>query len=223
MVSITALSTEVCSQAEFEALLGQQMENMRHLALRYTRSADLAADLLQDTVVRALTYRQRFSRGTNFRAWLGTVLTNTFLQKYRRQKREKEILSEVSRFDVLQNLRSEDTRRKTREPERNLTESGFGDDVKKALAALPTEFRKVVDLCDVQGLSYRQVAERLECPLGTVMSRLHRGRKLLQKDLRGTAADSGIGLAAASKRSTAPSRRPQAPRRGVIALAKPMA
>ena len=209
-------STLECPLPEFELLLNAQLPSMRLLALRYTRNLDRAEDLVQDAVVRALTFRTRFLAGSNFRAWISTVLTNTFLNRYRRQKREQEILGQASRFDVAQNLRSEETRRRTREPEKAITDASFGDDVKRALAALPEEFRRVVELCDVQALSYRDASATLGCPLGTVMSRLHRGRRLLQKDLETTAAERGIGPAGRRSRSVASA--VVAPRRAVVAL-----
>jgi RNA polymerase sigma-70 factor (ECF subfamily) len=160
--------------------------------LRYTRDRALAEDLVQDTVVRVLRFRNRFEPGTNFKAWAYTILTHTFIHRYRRQKRERAILDGQSRADVDRQLHSEQSREMATRPEDTYFENLLSDDVIAALDSIPEEFRAVIVLCDIEGLSYKDIAEVLGCPVGTVMSRLYRGRRMLEGKLLGLAREHGI-------------------------------
>lgn len=177
---------------EFESLLENQLDGLYSVALRYTRDPAQAEDLVNDTAVRALRFRDRFERGSNFKAWIYTILTNTFIHRYRRQKREREILEGASRDDVERQLRSETSRELAREPETAYLEQLLSDDVIRALDDLPEDFRTVVVLCDIEGLSYKDISDVLKCPVGTVMSRLYRARRLLERKLAGLAVERGI-------------------------------
>ena len=151
-------------------------------ALRLARGAALADDLVQETLTRAWQARASFRPGTNARAWTHRILFNTYINHYRRKKRETQALDELRTMD----------RKGTRAPN-----DGFGDEVSAALAALQPEFREAVELVDLRELSYQDAAERLQCPIGTVMSRLHRGRKRLRGALRSYAVDQGVVRSAA--------------------------
>lgn len=151
-------------------------------ALRLTRGAALADDLVQETLTRAWQARASFRPGTNARAWTHRILFNTYINHYRKKKRESLALEE------LRNL----SPRGTRAPH-----DGFGDEVSAALAALHPDFREAVELVDLGELSYQDAADRLKCPVGTVMSRLHRGRKRLRGALRNYAVDQGVVQSAA--------------------------
>ncbi|MEM6533763.1 MAG: sigma-70 family RNA polymerase sigma factor [Myxococcota bacterium] len=177
---------------EFGELIEQHMDGMYRVALRYTRQPAAAEDLVHDTVVRALRFRDRFEMGTNFKAWIYTILTHTFIHRYRRQKREREILDGATRDDVARNLRSDEARRMCEAPERSYFKDLLSDDVVHALDDLPEDFRKVVVLCDIEGLSYKEIADVVGCPVGTVMSRLYRGRRILEEKLVGLAVEQGI-------------------------------
>ncbi len=177
---------------EFQALIEQHLDGMFRVALRYTRDKALAEDLVHDTVVRALRFQDKFERGTNFKAWIYTVLTHTFIHRYRRQKREREILEGATQEDVASQLRSEASRELAAHPEAAYVEHMLSDDVVKALDALPEDFRSVVVLCDLEGLPYKDIAEAVDVPVGTVMSRLYRGRRLLEQKLAGLAVERGI-------------------------------
>ena len=177
---------------EFETLLETQLDGLYSVALRYTRDPAQAEDLVHDTAVRALRFRDRFEQGSNFKAWIYTILTNTFIHRYRRQKREREILEGVSRDDVERQLRSETSRDLAREPEQSYLEQLLSDDVIRALDELSEDFRTVVVLCDIEGLSYKDIADVLDCPVGTVMSRLYRARRLLERRLSALAMERGI-------------------------------
>lgn len=180
------------STDEFGELIEQHMDGLYRVALRYTRQPAAAEDLVHDTVVRALRFRDRFEMGTNFKAWIYTILTHTFIHRYRRQKREREILDGSTRDDVARNLRSDEARRMCEAPERAYFKDLLSDDVVHALDDLPEDFRKVVVLCDIEGLSYKEIADVVGCPVGTVMSRLYRGRRILEEKLVGLAVEQGI-------------------------------
>jgi len=160
-------------------------------ALRYARDEKDAEDLVQETLLRAYAAWEQFQQGTNCRAWLFRILTNNYINEYRRLHKERRWLT------WSDPLVSPFRRRAARDPEGVLFERLLGDEVVAALGALPDEFRNVVVLADLQGLSYREIAERLECPLGTVMSRLHRGRRLLEGSLQDYARRQGIRREAA--------------------------
>ncbi|RYF47655.1 MAG: sigma-70 family RNA polymerase sigma factor, partial [Cytophagaceae bacterium] len=176
----------------FEAQLEAQLDGLYNVALRYTRNPAMAEDLVHDTAVRALRFKERFEEGSNFKAWIYTILTNTFINRYRRQKREREIIEGSTRDDVEIQMRSDVTRDTARQPEAAYLEQMMSDDVIAALDDLPEEFRAVVVLCDVEGMSYRDIADVVHCPVGTVMSRLFRARKLLKRKLSGVAKERGI-------------------------------
>jgi RNA polymerase sigma-70 factor (ECF subfamily) len=138
---------------------------------------------------RAWTFWDRFEPGSNARAWLHRILVNTFINAYRKQRRERELFKQAG----------EEARREahTAADLRVAEHDGLGDEVGAALGALPAEFRAVVELVDLRDLSYREVAGELECPIGTVMSRLHRARKQLQEMLADYAHNEGyVALAA---------------------------
>ncbi len=177
---------------EFEELIELHLDGMYRVAMRYTREPSAAEDLVQDTVVRALRFRDHFELGTNFKAWIYTVLTHTFIHKYRRKKRERELLEGQNREDVQHQLESESARDAATEPEQAYLDRMLSDDVVHALDALPEEFRTVIVLCDLEGLSYKDIAEVVDCPVGTVMSRLYRGRRILEQKLYGLAVEQGI-------------------------------
>lgn len=177
---------------EFQGLIEQHLDGMFRVALRYTRDKAHAEDLVHDTIVRALRFQDRFERGTNFKAWIYTILTHTFIHKYRRSKREREILEGATQEDVASQLRSEQARELAAQPEVAYIDHMLSDDVVKALDGIPEDFRNVVVLCDLEGLSYKEIADAVDVPVGTVMSRLYRGRRLLEQKLAGLAIERGI-------------------------------
>jgi len=151
-------------------------------ALRLARGTALADDLVQETLARAWQARESFSPGTNARAWTHRILFNTYINHYRKKKREREAL------DELRGLSGVGTR---------AAHDGFSDEVAAALRALQPEFREAVELVDLRDLSYQDAAARMACPVGTVMSRLHRGRKRLRAALHDYALDQGVVRSAA--------------------------
>ncbi|MBZ0121140.1 MAG: sigma-70 family RNA polymerase sigma factor [Sandaracinaceae bacterium] len=142
-------------------------------ALRMTGSRAEAEDLLQDAVLRAWVFWERFQPGTNGRAWMHRILVNTFINGYRRRRREREILGNIHRDCLLDRERT---------PAR-VPGEGVSDEVRAALEALAPEFRQVILLVDVHDRSYRDAADAIGCPIGTVMSRLHRARRAMKARL----------------------------------------
>lgn len=151
-------------------------------ALRLTRNRQDAEDLLQETFLRAYAHYDGFQEGTNLKAWLFRILKNGFINGYRQKKAgPREI--DLERGDSTFEAALEEVTPPAATPEDELVARTLDGDVARAFAALPEDFRLVVDLVDLQDFSYREVADILEIPLGTVMSRLYRGRRLLEEAL----------------------------------------
>ena len=161
-------------------------------ALRYTKKPHDAQDLVQDTYAKAFTSFHQFEPGTNLKAWLYRILTTTFINNYRKDQRRPQISAgEVEDWQIAD--ASSHTSDQGKSAEDEVLENIADKDVKEALAAMPEEFRMAVYLSDVEGFSYKEIAEITEVPTGTVMSRLHRGRKLLRTSLATYAKDRGYG------------------------------
>ncbi len=159
-------------------------------ALRYTKNPDDARDLVQDTYLKAFTSFHQFEEGTNLRAWLYRVLTTTFINSYRKDQRRPQIAqAELEDWQLAQAQSHTSDLGKSAETEalENLPDS----DIKRALQEIPEEFRMIVYFADVEGFSYKEISEILGVPNGTVMSRLHRGRKQLREKLADYARELG--------------------------------
>lgn len=169
------------SRAGFEALLEHQLDSLYQSGLRLTRNPEEAEDLLHDAVLRALAAYDSYEPGTNFRAWMFTIMMNTFISKYRKRMREPNIP-----LDLAPEPRAEDS------ADSALFDNLLSDQVEDALREVPEAFRTAVVLVDLEGLSYREAAQALDCPPGTVMSRLARGRGLLKHALRDIAIERGL-------------------------------
>jgi RNA polymerase sigma-70 factor (ECF subfamily) len=153
-------------------------------ALRLTRNRQDAEDLLQETFLKAYAHYDGFTEGTNLKAWLFRILKNAFINGYRRVKAgPKEVDLGAAGDEALDAARSKAPEGRDASPEERLLAATLDRGVTEALAALPEDFRLVVELVDLQDFSYREVADILEVPLGTVMSRLYRGRRLLESAL----------------------------------------
>mgnify|MGYP006134703073 CR=1 FL=1 len=175
----------MADQAQFESMALPFMDQLYSHALRLTQNSSDAEDLVQETYLKGYRAFASFETGTNLRAWLFRILTNSFINNYRKKQRsfEEEDLDEVEEMYLYRRLGSAYTGALGMSAEDMLFEHLTADEVKDAVEALPTQYREVVLLADVQGFSYKEIAEILEIPNGTVMSRLHRGRAKLQKDL----------------------------------------
>jgi RNA polymerase sigma-70 factor (ECF subfamily) len=177
-----------------------QKEAVPHLdalygtALRMTKDEADAEDLVQEAMLKAYRYFDKYENGTNCKAWLFKIMTNTFINRYRKSKKRKEYLVDDD-YRPLQE-RAEAPERNPfiddfGEDEENLYFKMFGDEVKSALETMPVDFRMVVLLADLQDFAYKEIAEIMDCPIGTVMSRLYRGRRMLQAKLEDYALDEG--------------------------------
>lgn len=171
-------------RARFEALVREHLDGLYGAALRLTRNRADAEDLLQETLLKAWRSFHTFEEGTNARAWLFRILMNAHIDRYRKTAREPETtdVEDVGDFYLYSKVQESELLRRVGDPEK-LLERVMEHEVREALESLPDHFRSVVILADLQGFSYREIADILGIPMGTVMSRLFRGRRLLQRKL----------------------------------------
>jgi len=183
----------MADRSRFAADARAQMPALYSAALRMTRNPADAEDLVQETLLKGFRAYDRFEDGTNLRAWLFRILTNTYINTYRaRQRRpQTEDVEDVEDLYLYRRLGDLDERA-ARSAEDETLALFTDDEVREALESLPDVFRIVVYLADVEGFSYREIADILEVPIGTVMSRLHRGRKSMQKRLYEYATTHGL-------------------------------
>lgn len=177
---------------EFDILFRENLNGLYSLALRMTRNQFDAEDLVQDTALKAFRYFDKFDPGTNFRAWIYRILTNNFINYYRKNKKRPD---EIEIDSVSFKLKEEGENYWDRLDDRNNNYDYldlFDDEINAAIDKLPDEYKIVVLLSDVENLSYKEIAEIIKHPIGTVMSRLHRGRKMLQKSLAKYAGNKGF-------------------------------
>ena len=163
-------------------------------ALRMTRNRADAEDLVQETFLKGWRAFDSYQQGTNLRAWLFRIMTNTFINKYNSQQRrpQETELDEVEELFLFRRMGAFDQSKMNQSAEDQMLELFTDDEVKNAIESLPETFRIPVLLSDVEGFSYKEIAEMLEVPIGTVMSRLHRGRKAMQKMLYEYAKERGL-------------------------------
>jgi RNA polymerase sigma-70 factor (ECF subfamily) len=187
---------------EFEAEALRHLDALYRTALRMTRSEADAEDLVQETYIRAFRFRDQFTLGTNMKAWLFRILTNTFINTYRRRAAQPEVtdLEGVDEFSLYRRMADDRAASSSPDPEAELLKGVVDTEVTDALEELPEKFRTTV-LLDVEGFSYKEIAEMLGIPIGTVMSRLHRGRKFLQKRLYDLARERGIAAVRTPQKS----------------------
>ena len=175
----------MADQAKFADQAMELMPSLYAAALRMTRNAADAEDLVQETYLKAYRGFGGFEQGTNLKAWLYRILTNTYINIYRAKKRrpEESELDEVEDLYLYRRIGGLEAAMAGRSAEDELLERFTDHEVKQAIEALPENFRMAVLLADVEGFAYKEIADILDIPIGTVMSRLHRGRKALQKQL----------------------------------------
>lgn len=165
------------------------LDQLYGAALRYTRDPDDAEDLVQEVFAKAYRAFHQFEQGTNLRAWLYRILHNSYINLYRKRQRrpQEDLKEEFEDFSLYESLAEAGI-----SAEREVLDTFTAEEVKQALADLPEQFRVAVYLADVEGFSYQEIAEIMDTPIGTVMSRLHRGRKSLQKALASYARQRGL-------------------------------
>ncbi len=168
------------------------LDTLYAVSCRMTRSTTEAEDLVQDTIVKAMRARDQFEPGSNLKAWLLRIMTNTFINRYRRGGLERDLFESPDADSLTEGWVGATTLRGMRDPETAALAPLVEAEVSRALDELPDEFRIAVVLSDIEELSYKEIADAMGCPIGTVMSRLHRGRKMLQGKLRDHAIAIGI-------------------------------
>ncbi len=175
----------MADQATFEEDAIQFTRQLYSAALRMTRNPSDAEDLVQETYLKAYRAYDSFEAGTNLKAWLYRILTNTFINKYRSESRrpKESELGDVEDLYMYRRISRGDSMDSARSAEDRVLDGLVEEDVKRAVEELPENFRIPVLLADLEGFSYKEIAEILDIPIGTVMSRLHRGRKAMQKRL----------------------------------------
>lgn len=193
----------MADQTTFAEQASPFMDALYGAAMRMTRNPADAEDLLQETFLRAYRGFPNFNEGTNLRAWLYRILTNTYINIYRAKQRrpEQTELDEVEDLYLYRRLGGLEAAKLGRSAEDELMDLFADEDVKQALEGLSDNFRIPVLLADVEGFSYKEIAEMLDIPVGTVMSRLHRGRKQLQKALLPFAEAHGLAERSESERT----------------------
>jgi RNA polymerase sigma-70 factor (ECF subfamily) len=184
----------MADQANFERDALPLTPQLYGAAVRMTRNPANAEDLVQETFLKAYRAYGTFEEGTNLKAWLFRILTNTFINNYRRDTRrpQETDLGELEDLYLFRRLARETSATSSTSAEDQLLEGLVEEDIKQAIESLPENFRMVVLLADLEGFSYKEIADILDIPIGTVMSRLHRGRKALQVALWDFATKRGL-------------------------------
>ena len=177
-------------QQEFQAEALPHMDILYNFALRTTGNESDAEDLLQETFLKAFRFWDKYEKGTNIRAWLFRIMKNSYINRYRKETREPDKVDYEDVENFYDTIRAGST--DTNDLQQKMFGNLLGDEVTAALQSLPEDFRTVVILCDIEGLTYEEIAEFLDCPIGTVRSRLHRGRKMLQSKLFEYAKNRGL-------------------------------
>ena len=180
---------EVEKQNEFQNVVMPHKNDLYNYALAIARNSDDAQDLVQETYFKAYKNYHQFEGGTNSKAWMFMILKNTFINNYRKLKREPSKVDYDEIEDIYENLKSEQS--KDNNLDLDFYNNLFDDDLSSALAKLPEKMKEVFLLCDLEGYSYEEISEIVDIPIGTVRSRLHRARKLLQDELFGYAKVNG--------------------------------
>ena len=197
--SMTENRAEQAKKKEFEELFLPLLDNLYSIALRMTRNEKDAEELVQETYLKAFRFFHRFERGTNARAWVLTILTNTFRTRYRKKKQEPSMVD----FEAVENFcLADEMVKEITASDKSVAQGAeivtailkdyVSDDVIEALENVPEQFRMAVLLSDVEGFSYQEISEILGISVGTVKSRIFRGRKILQKQLWEFAKQRGI-------------------------------
>ncbi|MBK9262727.1 MAG: sigma-70 family RNA polymerase sigma factor [Polyangiaceae bacterium] len=191
-LSLTSGRRKSADVDAFEVEMLGHLDTLYTVSCRMTRSTTEAEDLVQDTIVKAMRARDQFEPGSNLKAWLLRIMTNTFINRYRRGGLERDLIDGPDADSLTEGWVGATTLRGMRDPETAALAPLVEAEVGRALDELPPEFRIAVVLSDIEELSYKEIADAMGCPIGTVMSRLHRGRKMLQSKLRDHAIAIGI-------------------------------
>ncbi len=182
----------MADQADFERDAMEFAPQLYSAALRMTRNPADAEDIVQETFLKAYRAYDTFTAGTNLKAWLYRILTNTYINKYRKEQRRPSEVELGELQDLYLYKRIGEHSGAAQSAEQDMLDEFVDGDIVEALESLPENFRMPVLLADVEGFSYKEIADMLDIPIGTVMSRLHRGRKALQRKLWNVAEARGL-------------------------------
>lgn len=179
-------------RAEFEREAIPHMPALYTFAVRMTRDEDDASDLVQETYLKAYRFFDKFERGTNCKAWLFRILKNSYINRFRKTSKAPDTVE----YDVIEEFYEtiRDSSVETSVLEEQIFSQALDDEVSTALNRLPDEFRTVIILCDIENFTYEEIAEFIDCPIGTVRSRLHRARKILAAQLASYARERGFDV-----------------------------
>lgn len=172
---------EIKKQKDFDEEIIPHMDALYNFALRLTTDPNDAEDLVQDTIVKAYRFFSSYEKGTNAKAWMFRILKNSFINNYRKTSKKPSQVDYDEVSSYYESIRAERT--ETSDLESLMFREMMDDDLSNALTRLPEDFRTVVLLCDVDGYTYEEIANMLDVPIGTIRSRLHRGRNLLKTEL----------------------------------------
>jgi RNA polymerase sigma-70 factor, ECF subfamily len=175
---------------DFDSEIVPHMSALKSFALKMTNDLDDADDLLQDTMLKAFRFFDNFEKGTNAKAWLFQIMKNSFINNYRKTTKEPKKIDYEDVQNFYENVKSEDI--KTQHYQGDAFNDVLDDEIVNALSKLPNDFRTIVFLSDVEGYTYEEIADFVDCPIGTVRSRLHRARKMLYSLLFEYASQKGL-------------------------------
>ena len=170
------------SEDEFEKVVLSNLSFLKSAAHKMTRQPEDAEDLLQETLLRAYRFFGKFEKGTHPKAWLYRIMKNTNINNYRKSLREIDTNSKED-VELKGGIPLFDSFKKLHDPQKALSNKYLMEQIRNVLQKLPDEFRDTLVLCLIEGYSYKEVSEKMNCPIGTIMSRIHRARKMLQKEL----------------------------------------
>lgn len=187
-----AKNKETERSPEFDKQILEHLDMLYAVALKLTRNTSDAQDLTQNTAVKALRFHNKFEQGTYIKAWLLTILRNTFINEYRRRSRRPSFVELTGLETQPVSSRKSNFGPESQRKDPNELMQLLEDEVKFAIESLPEDFRKAVIMADLEDYSYKEIADAMGCPLGTVMSRLYRGRKLLREKLEAYAKEQRV-------------------------------
>jgi len=177
----TLMNSSQSKQALFEQEALPHMNALYSFAVRLCRDRDDASDLLQETFLKGYRFFDKFEPGTNCKAWLFRILKNTYINQYRKDKKEPDTVEYDTIEEFYDLIRSESS--ESTDLQKRIFDNLLDDEISIALDSLPESFRTAIILCDLEGMTYEEISEILECPIGTVRSRLHRARNILASKL----------------------------------------